>query len=104
MKKSFVYFLILLVVIGGLVAYIMTRDKDEKAPENGNVVEIVDEEGEEKEEEKVEEEKEVVENTVGFEEYSANRQEAGEVEEGKMFTLEEITDTSEDGYHEFSFS
>ena len=103
MKKSFVYFLILLVVIGGLVAYIMTRDKDEKAPENGNVVEIVDEEGEEKEEEKVEEEKEVVENTVGFEEYSANRQEAGEVEEGKMFTLEEITDTSEDGYHEFSF-
>lgn len=103
MKKSFVYFLILLVVIGGLVTYIMTRDKDEKAPENGNVVEIVDEEGEEKEEEKVEEEKEVVENTVGFEEYSANRQEAGEVEEGKMFTLEEITDTSEDGYHEFSF-
>ena len=103
MKKSFVYFLILLVVIGGLVTYIMTRDKDEEASENGNVVEIVDEEGEEKEEEKVEEEKEVVENTVGFEEYSANRQEAGEVEEGKMFTLEEITDTSEDGYHEFSF-
>ncbi|NLD25298.1 hypothetical protein GX656_01500 [Candidatus Dojkabacteria bacterium] len=104
MKKSFVYFLILLVVIGGLVTYIMTRDKDEEASENGNVVEIVDGEEEEKEEGKVEEEeKEVVENTVGFEEYSANRQEAGEVEEGKMFTLEEITDTSEDGYHEFSF-
>ena len=55
MKKSFVYFLILLVVIGGLVAYIMTRDKDEEASENGNVVEIVDGEEEEKEEGKVEE-------------------------------------------------
>lgn len=105
MKKSFVYFLILLVIVGGLVAYILNRNKVEEEPEKENVVEVVEEDETEIEEEKeVEEEKEeIVEDTVGFEEYSAERQEVGEVQEDVMFTLKEIVDTPRDGYHEFSF-
>lgn len=105
MKKSFVYLLLLLVIVGGLIAYIVSRNKDEEIVENENVVEKKEEQAEEVEKEIVEEEKEEIkeESKTDFGDFSANRQEVGEVQEGEMFTLNKIVDVSEDGYHEFSF-
>jgi len=105
MKKSFLYLLILLVIVGGLIAYIVSRNKDEEIVENENVVEKKEEQEEEIEKEIVEEEKEEIkeQSKTDFGDFSANRQEVGEVQEEEMFTLDKIVDVAEDGYHEFSF-
>lgn len=105
MKKSSVFLLILLIVIGGLVGYIVSQNKDGKVVENENVVEKKEEEKEVEKEETKEEEKEVVkeESNTDFGKYSNQRQEVGEIVEGEMYVLEKIVDESLDGYHEFSF-
>lgn len=107
MKKSVVYFLILLLLVGGLVTYIVLRNKNKDGVEKEetqkeSVVETVGKD--DKEEENSVEEKPQKESDTDFSTYSSNRQEVGAVVEGDIFTLDKITDSERDGYHEFVFS
>jgi len=113
MKKSLVYLLILLLLVGGLVTYIVLRNKNKDGVEKEDsrkesVVETVGRDDEEEAEKKVEKvEKKTTpkkESNTDFSTYSSKKQEVGEVVEDDMFTLKEIVDTERDGYHEFVFS
>jgi len=115
MKKSLVYFLVLLLLVGGLVTYIVLRNKNKDGVDiekedsrKESVVETVGRDDEEETEKKVEKvEKKTTpkkESNTDFSTYSSKKQEVGEVVEDDMFTLKEIVDTERDGYHEFVFS
>lgn len=106
MKKSIVYFILIFVVIGGLSAYIITRNKDKQEDKTPDRVEKQEDEVEDLiEEDDKSAEKEDVKNPIvgdltGF---SSNLQEVGTLVEEDKFTLESITDSSKEGYHEFIF-
>lgn len=117
MKKSLVYFLILLLLVGGLVTYIVLRNKNKEGGDiektdskKESVVETVGKD-DEKDKEGEKDDKEIIKKTTSkkesdtdFSTYSSKKQEVGEVVEDDMFTLEKIVDTERDGYHEFVFS
>ena len=117
MKKSLVYFLILLLLVGGLVTYIVLRNKNKDGGDTEktdskkeSVVETVGKD-DEKDKEGEKDDKEIIKKTTSkkesdtdFSTYSSKKQEVGEVVEDDMFTLEKIVDTERDGYHEFVFS
>lgn len=107
MKKSVVYFILILILIGGLTAYIISRNKnreEEKTPDTTHTQE--DEKPDEEEEEEQEKEKEEIKEPItgDFTGFSSNMQEVGTLVEGDKFTLESISDSSKDGYHEFDFN
>ena len=107
MKKSAIYFILILVLIGGLTAYIITRNKQEEG-DTTDVTQTQEEEDEKEEETEKEEptkEEEVKEPVSGdFTGFTSNTQEVGSFVEGDKFTLESIDDTSKEGYHEFVFN
>lgn len=110
MKKSVIYFILILAVVGGLVAYIVSRNKAEegKSPDTAQVQE--DKKSGEEKTEKVEDKKPVKkeetkkQDTGDYSSFSSNKQEVGTFVEDDKFTLRSIEDTTKGGYHEFVFN
>ncbi len=113
MKKGTKYFIILLLIIAGILFYIFSQTEQEDENENKNEnTEItqqeeqktdnseVESEEESKEENKEDEEDE--ERATDFSEYTTETQTVGEDSDSK-YTIESISDTAKDGYHEISF-
>ena len=106
MKKSLVYFLILLLLVGGLVTYIVLRNKNKEGGDiektdskKESVVETVGKDDEKDKEERMIKYKKTTlkESDTDFSTYSSKKQEVGEVVEDDMFTLEKIVDTERMG-------
>lgn len=109
MKKSTIYFLLILLVLGGLTAYIISKNKGKedkgKTPEAIEKQEDDAERGDDKEV-TVEDKKDKTNGEPAkgdFSGFSSNTQEVGSLVEDDKFTLESISDTRRDGYHEFVF-
>ncbi|HHX99236.1 TPA: hypothetical protein GX533_00935 [Candidatus Dojkabacteria bacterium] len=112
MKKSYIYILIILVVVGGLVAYIVTKNKNvdekpvdttqEQEEERKLVKEVFEDDKKDSSKKKVVSK---IESDTDFSSYSSSKQEVGELgDEEDLFVLESITDSKEDGYHSFLFT
>ncbi len=103
MKKKTIYWILALLIIGGAVIYFYNKNKKEEPKNDSNTVQ---EEKKETEEEKKEEPKKDTPTKVtsnrDFSSYSSNSQTVGEDSESK-YTIESISDSSKDGYHEISF-
>ncbi len=114
MKKPFIYLLILLVVVGGLAAYIISRGKGEDVdPLDSTSIEKKEEKKETKKDSKKDgkkvekKEKGTIKSDTDFSTYSSKAQEVGQKSEDgseDTFVLESITDSKKDGYHSFVFT
>lgn len=106
MKKSVIYIILLLLVVGGLTAYILSRNKgteEGKVEDDRQVQEEVKKD--DKEEKKVEKKEEKTPTVVGdFSKFSTSRQEIGDLVSEDKITIEKIVDKAEEGYHEFIFT
>lgn len=110
MKKSVIYFILILLVIAGLTTYIIKRSNVE---EGDNKADTTQTEGDSKSEDKDKEEdkkdekekpKKQEEITGDYTGFSSSTQEVGTFVEEDKFILESITDSSKAGYHEFVFN
>lgn len=106
MKKSVIYFILILVLIGGIAGYIITRNKggeDGKTPDTSKTQEDKKPTGEKDAKKPVKDSVKKPENG-DFTGFSSKAQEVGSFVEDDKFTLQSIADTEREGYHEFAFT
>lgn len=106
MKKSVIYFILILVLIGGIAGYIITRNKGEgdgKTPDATQTREEKKPTGK-KEDKKPSKDVGKKPESGDFTGFSSKTQEVGTLVEDEKFTLESIVDTERTGYHEFAFN
>lgn len=113
MKKKTIYIIILLLIITGLVWYITSKKKDEGGEKQEPTIskeEKKDDTGKE-EEDNVKKDDTKKETTTkpsstgktDFSGYSSDAQSVGESSDDSKYTIESVSDSSKDGYHEFVF-
>ena len=114
MKKGTKYLIIVLVIIAGILVYIFTQTGEKGGNEEKNEnTEIVQEEEQENDnadtnnnshtsEKKNEESITADKDASDFSKYSAETQTIGQDSDSK-YTIESVSDTAKDGYHEISF-